>query len=56
MTLESMRTRKSVFSGSEYFSILTRAKQYQVIRFFLTTFRYKAGEAAEYTIYEVVQR
>ena len=56
MQLEALRTRKSVFSENEYFSIVTTSKQYQVIRFFFVKFRYKAGQAAEYSIYEVVQR
>ena len=34
MQLEALRTRKSVFSENEYFSIVTTSKQYQVIRFF----------------------
>lgn len=56
MELEAFRTRKSVFSENEYFSILTTCKQYQVIRFFLVKSRYKAGQGAEYSIFEVVQR
>ncbi|GAB0468836.1 PcfJ domain-containing protein [Alistipes putredinis] len=56
MQLEALRTRKSVFSENEYFSIVTTCKQYQVIRFFFVKSRYKAGQAAEYSIYEVVQR
>ena len=56
MQLEALRTRKSVFSENEYFSIVTTSKQYQVIRFFFVKSRYKAGQAAEYSIYEVVQR
>ena len=56
MELEALRTRKSVFSENEYFCIITTCKQYQVIRFFFVKSRYKAGQAAEYSIYEVVQR
>jgi len=56
MQLEALRTRKSVLSENEYFSIVTTSKQYQVIRFFFVKSRYKAGQAAEYSIYEVVQR
>ena len=56
MELEALRTRKSVFSENEYFSIVTTCKQYQVIRFFFVTSRYKAGQAAEYSVFEVVQR
>ncbi len=54
--LEALRTRKSVFSENEYFSVITTSKQYQVIRFFFVKSRYKAGQAAEYSIFEVVQR
>ena len=56
MQLEALRTRKSVFSDMEYFSIVTTCKQYQVIRFFSVNSRYKAGQPAEYSIFEVVQR
>ena len=56
MELEALRTRKSVFNENEYFSIVTTSKQYQVIRFFFVKSRYKAGQAAEYSIFEVVQR
>ncbi len=56
MELKALRTRKSVFSENEYFSIVTTCKQYQVIRFFFVKSRYKAGQPAEYAIYEVVQR
>ncbi len=56
MKLGALRTRKSVFSENEYFSIVTTCKQYQVIRFFFVKSRYKAGQAAEYSIFEVVQR
>jgi len=56
MELEALRTRKSVFSDMEYFSIVTTCKRYQVIRFFSVKSRYKAGKPAEYSIFEVVQR
>ena len=56
MELEALRTRKRVFSGNEYFSIVTTCQQYQVIRFFFVQSRYNVGQAAEYSIYEVVQR
>ena len=56
MELETLRTRKSVFSDMEYFSIVTTCKRYQVIRFFSVKSRYKAGQPAEYSIFEVVQR
>ncbi len=56
MELEALRTRKSVFSDMEYFSIVTTCKQYQVIRFFSVKSRYKAGQPAGYSVLEVVQR
>ena len=56
MELEVLRTRKSTFSDMEYFSIVTTCKHYQVIRFFSVKSRYKAGQPAEYSICEVVQR
>ena len=56
MELEALRTRKRVFNENEYFCIITTCKQYQVIRFFFVKSRYKAGQAAGYSIYEVVQR
>ena len=54
MELEALRTRKSVFRDMEYFSIVTTCKRYQVIRFFSVKSRYKAGQPAEYSIFEVV--
>lgn len=56
MELEVLRTRKSTFSDMEYFSIVTTCKHYQVMRFFSVKSRYKAGQPAEYSICEVVQR
>ena len=56
MQLEALRSRKSVFSDNEYFSIITTSQQYQVIRFFFIKSRYKAGQNAEYSIFEAVQR
>ena len=56
MELEVLRTRRSTFSDMEYFSIVTTCKHYQVIRFFSVKSRYKAGQPAEYSICEVVQR
>lgn len=56
MELEALRSRKSVFSDNEYFSIITTCKQYQVIRFFFVKSRFKAGQSAEYSIFEAVQR
>ena len=56
MKLEALRTRKSVFSENEYFCIITTCKQYQVIRFFSVKSRYKVGQTAKYSIFEVVQR
>ena len=50
MELEALRTRKRVFNENEYFCIITTCKQYQVIRFFFVKSRYKAGQAAEYSI------
>ena len=56
MELEALRTRKSVFSDNEYFSIVTTCKQYQVIRFFSVKSQYKAGQPAKYYFFEAVQR
>ena len=56
MELEVLRTRKSTFCDMEYFSIVTTCKHYQVIRFFSVKSKYKAGQPAEYSICEVVQR
>ena len=53
---QALRTRKRVFNENEYFCIITTCKQYQVIRFFFVKSRDKAGQAAEYSMYEVVQR
>ena len=56
MELEVLNTRKRVFRDSEYFSIITTCKQYQVIRFFSVKSFFKMGQAAKYSICEVVQR
>ena len=56
MELETLRTRMRVFKDDKYFSIVTTCKRYQVLRFFFVKSRYKAGKAAEYSIFEVVQR
>ena len=54
--LKVTNTRKRVFRSAEYFSIITKKDQYQVIRFFSTRGFWKAGTPAEYYITEVVQR
>ena len=54
--LKVVNTRKRVSSETEYFSIITRVKQYQVIRFFLVKLTRKVGHKAQYTISEVVQQ
>ena len=56
MELEVLTTRKRVFRGNEYFSIITTCKQYQVIRFFYVKSFFKMGQPAQYSIREVVQR
>ena len=56
MELEVLTTRKRVFRGNEYFSVITTCKQYQVIRFFSVKACFKVGEKARYYISEVVQR
>lgn len=56
MELKVHTTRKRVFKESEYFSIITACKGYQVIRFFFAKACYRIGQAAEYSIYEVAQR
>ncbi len=56
MELEVLTTRKRVFRGNEYFSVITTCKQYQVIRFFSVKACFKVGEQARYYISEVVQR
>ena len=56
MELKVHTTRKRIFKESEYFSMITTCKGYQVIRFFFAKAYYKVGQAAEYSICEVAQR
>lgn len=54
--LEIMKTRQRVFKGTEYFSIITTCKGYQVIRFFIVRANRKVGYQAKYEINEIVQQ
>ena len=54
--LKVTATRKRVFKQSEYFCIVTKKGNFQVLRFFLIKYFAKAGQKAEYSIWEVVQR
>lgn len=54
--LEIDRTRKRLYRGIEYFSVITTCKGLQVIRFFNVTVEFRVGEKAKYGIAEVVQR
>ena len=54
--LELMKTRQRVFNGTEYFSIITTCKGYQVIRFFIVRTNRKVGYPAKYEINEIVQQ
>lgn len=54
--LEIDRTRKKLYRGIEYFSVITTCNGLQVIRFFNVTAEFRVGERAKYDIAEVVQR
>ena len=54
--LEVLESRKRIFKDTEYFSVITTCKQYQVIRFFFVHLSRKVCQPAEYSISEVVQR
>lgn len=54
--LQVLQTRKRVFRTISYYSVITTCKQYQVIRFYYVKATHKVGEAADYSINEVVQR
>lgn len=54
--LEIMKTRQRVFKNTEYFSVITTCKGYQVIRFFIVRANRKVGYPAEYEINEIVQQ
>lgn len=54
--LEVIDSRKRTFKDSEYFSIMTTCKGFQVIRFFMVTSLKKVGTKADYKITEIVQR
>lgn len=48
-------TRKRVFKDSAYFQVVTKRKDYQVLRYFMVRVKFKVGQPAEYSIREVVQ-
>lgn len=54
--LKLLQTRRRVFRTISYYSVITTCKQYQVIRFYYVKATHKVGEAADYSINEVVQR
>ena len=54
--LEVLDSRKRVFKNTEYFSIITTCKHFQVIRFFFVHIDRKVCHPAKYSITEVVQR
>jgi len=54
--LKVMTTRKRVFRQTEYFCLVTSCEGFQVLRFYLVKACFKAGETAQYSIIEVVQR
>lgn len=54
--LEILNTRKRVFRDTEYFSVITACKGYQVLRHFSVKACFRMGHPAEYSICEVVQR
>lgn len=49
-------SRRRVFRETEYFSIITTCKEYQIIRFFLVKLYCRVGQPAAHHICEVVQR
>lgn len=56
MELQVLQTRKRVFRTISYCSVITTCKQYQVIRFYYVKATHKVGQAADYSISEIVQR
>lgn len=56
MELEVLNTRKRVFRNTEYFSIITACKGYQVLRFFSVKACFRMRRPADYSITEVVQK
>lgn len=54
--LQIVHTRKRVFRTVSYYSVITTCKRYQVIRFYYVKATHKVGQAADYSISEVVQR
>lgn len=52
--LEVMKTRQRVFKATEYFSVITTCKGYQVIRFFIVRANRKVGYPAKCEISEIV--
>lgn len=54
-TLVVEDTRKKVYNNAEYYSIITRCGEFQVVRMFFCQQKCKAKEIAYYNICEVVQ-
>ena len=54
--LDVITTKKYVFRQTEYFSVITTCKEFQVIRFFIVKAVYRIGHMAQYSIFEAVQR
>ncbi len=55
MELEVLDTRKRLFKDTEYYSVITARKGYQVLRYFMASVTRRVGQPAEYSLIEVVQ-
>lgn len=53
--LEVLDSRKRVFKDTEYYSVITARKGYQVLRYFMANVTHKVGQPAKYSLIEVVQ-
>ena len=49
-------SRQKVFRQEEYYTIVTTAGSYQILRHFMVSVNIRIGKVAEYSIVEVVQR
>jgi len=54
--LKVQTTRQRIFKQTEYFCVATEKAGFQVLRFYLVSAHYKAGQKAQYKINEAVQR
>lgn len=54
--LKPLETRNRTFQGSEYYAIITKCQEFQVVRIFMVKTSVSIGKSAEYSFDEVIQQ